>query len=53
MRQQRLHQIRELPRALTFSSCGASRLVEPTGDTRIVSTERRRERIDAIIAAVR
>lgn len=39
-----------LPRELVCWSCGAVRRVEPNGDARIVSTERRIENIDHILA---
>ena len=42
-----------LPCELRCWSCGTSRRVEPNGDARIVSTERRRERASGIIEAFR
>jgi hypothetical protein len=44
---------KRLPREFRCSSCGASSRVEPDGDARIVSTERRIERVNAILAAAR
>jgi hypothetical protein len=38
---------------MTCSACGITRRVEHDGDARIVSTERRIENVNAILAAVR
>jgi hypothetical protein len=40
-----------LPRSLTCSACGMSRRVEPDGDARIVSTERRIENVNNMFKA--
>jgi hypothetical protein len=42
-----------LPCELHCWSCGTSRRVEPDGDARIIGTERRTERANAIIEAFR
>ena len=42
-----------LPRDLTCSQCGAIRCVEVDRSERIISTERRIENVNAILAAVR
>jgi hypothetical protein len=43
----------EMPRDLTCSQCGAIRRVEVDRSERIISTERRIENVNAILAAAR